>query len=74
MKGSIILFKLLSMQEINMKKKQWRISILLVSILIIFIILHENIAYAEETDNKNLNVLFISSYNSNFISFEDQVE
>lgn len=57
-----------------MKKKQWRISILMVSILIIFIILHENIAYAEETDNKNLNVLFISSYNSNFISFEDQVE
>lgn len=46
----------------------------MVSILIIFIILHENIAYAEETDNKNLNVLFISSYNSNFISFEDQVE
>lgn len=57
-----------------MKKKQWRISILMVSILIIFIILHENIAYAEENDNKNLNVLFISSYNSNFISFEDQVE
>lgn len=57
-----------------MKKKQWGISILMVSILIIFIILNENIAYAEENDNKNLNVLFISSYNSNFISFEDQVE
>ncbi len=30
--------------------------------------------FAEEDKNEKWNVLFISSYNSNFISFEDQVE
>lgn len=57
-----------------MKKKQWGISGLIVFILIIFFTLHVNIVYAEEYNKENLNVLFISSYNSNFISFEDQVE
>ena len=33
-----------------------------------------NIVYAKEYKEEKLNVLFIGSYNSNFISFEDQVE
>lgn len=57
-----------------MRRVQWRLSILISILIIIYITLCNNSVYAQEYKEEKLNVLFISSYNSNFISFEDQVE
>ncbi|WP_195989756.1 sensor histidine kinase [Clostridium sp. D53t1_180928_C8] len=57
-----------------MNKVTLKISTLIFTMLITFITLSESIACAEEVKDENLKILFISSYNSNFISFEDQVE
>lgn len=57
-----------------MKRVQRRLSILIMVLIITYITLCNNIVYGKEYKEEKLNVLFISSYNSNFISFEDQVE
>lgn len=57
-----------------MRKVQWGFRQLIIASLMIFITCHTNIVYSEENKTKKLDVLFISAYNSGFISFEDQVE
>ena len=57
-----------------MKRVQRKLSILMMVLIITYITLCNNIVYAKEYKEEKLNVLFIGSYNSNFISFEDQVE
>lgn len=56
-----------------MKRVQKKISVLISVLIITYIALRVNCVYALEYTEEKLNVLFISSYNSNFISFEDQV-
>ncbi|WP_300902714.1 ABC transporter substrate-binding protein [uncultured Clostridium sp.] len=57
-----------------MKRVQKKIGILIGILIITYIMLSGKTVFAEEDKNEKWNVLFISSYNSNFISFEDQVE
>ena len=57
-----------------MKKIRWRLRVLISILIITYITLCNNIVYANEYEEEKLSVLFISSYNSNFISFTDQVE
>ncbi|WP_300855238.1 ABC transporter substrate binding protein [uncultured Clostridium sp.] len=57
-----------------MKMVQKKIGILIGILIITYIMLSGKTVFAEEDKNEKWNVLFISSYNSNFISFEDQVE
>lgn len=57
-----------------MKKNYCKLSILTSIVIIIYTILFNNTVYAEEYEQYKLNILFISSYNSNFISFEDHIE
>ena len=57
-----------------MRKVQWGFRQLIIASLMIFITCNTNNVYAEENKTKKLDVLFISAYNSGFISFEDQVE
>ena len=57
-----------------MEKVQEKLNILISGLIIIYITLCSNTVYAQEYKGERLNILFISSYNSNFISFEDQVE
>ena len=57
-----------------MKRLINRVSFFISSVLFVIIVLFTNIVYAEENVKEKLEVLFISSYSSNFISFEDQVQ
>lgn len=57
-----------------MKKIRWRLRVLISILIITYITLCNNIVYANEYEEEKLSVLFISSYNSNFISFADQVD
>ena len=57
-----------------MKRVQKKIGILIGILIITYIMLSGKTVFAEEDKNEKWKVLFISSYNSNFISFEDQVE
>ena len=57
-----------------MKRLINRVSFFIGSVLFVIIVLFTNIVYAEENVKEKLEVLFISSYSSNFISFEDQVQ
>ena len=57
-----------------MKKIRWRLRVLISILIITYITLCNNIVYANEYEEEKLSVLFISSYNSNFISFTDQVD
>ena len=57
-----------------MKRLINRVSFFISSVLFVIIVLFTNIVYAEEIVKEKLEVLFISSYSSNFISFEDQVQ
>lgn len=57
-----------------MKRVQKKIGILIGILIITYIMLSGKTVFAEEDKNEKWNVLFISSYNSNFISFEDQIE
>lgn len=57
-----------------MKRVQKKIGILIGILIITYIMLSGKTVFAEEDKNEKWNVLFISSYSSNFISFEDQVE
>lgn len=60
-----------------MERIRWKLIILIMMLISTYIILCNNIVYAKEYKEykeEKLNVLFISTYNSNFISFEDQVE
>ena len=57
-----------------MKRLINRVSFFISSVLFVIIVLFTNIVYAEEIVKEKLEVLFISSYSLNFISFEDQVQ
>lgn len=57
-----------------MKRLINRVSFFIGSVLFVIIVLFTNIVYAEENVKEKLEVLFISSYSLNFISFEDQVQ
>lgn len=57
-----------------MKRLINRVSFFISSVLFVIIVLFTNIVYAEENVKEKLEVLFISSYSLNFISFEDQVQ
>lgn len=57
-----------------MKRLINRVSFFISSVLFVIIVLFTNIVYAEKNEKEKLEVLFISSYSSNFISFEDQVQ
>ena len=57
-----------------MKRLINRVSFFIGSVLFVIIVLFTNIVYAEKNEKEKLEVLFISSYSSNFISFEDQVQ
>ena len=57
-----------------MKRLINRVSFFISSVLFVIIVLFTNIVYAEKNEKEKLEVLFISSYSLNFISFEDQVQ
>lgn len=57
-----------------MKRLINRVSFFISSVLFVIIVLFTNIVYAEEIVKEKLEVLFISSYSLNFISFEDQIQ
>lgn len=57
-----------------MKRLINRVSFFISSVLFVIIVLFTNIVYAEEIVKEKLEVLFISSYSLNFISFEDQLQ
>lgn len=57
-----------------MKRLINRVSFFISSVLFVIIVLFTNIVYAEKNEKEKLEVLFISSYSLNFISFEDQIQ
>lgn len=57
-----------------MKRLINRVSFFIGSVLFVIIVLFTNIVYAEKNEKEKLEVLFISSYSLNFISFEDQIQ